>query len=123
MENETLYYVYAKLDSDNRIVAINSNAFLDNVEDWVLIDSGTGDKYHHAQGNYLNTLINYNGAYIYELKDGKVVERDTDAIAADVEAAKKQTKPTLNERLGQLEEGFLAFRKLVGAFMGVKDDV
>lgn len=46
------YIVYVKTDSSGRITAINSSAFLSETDGWVQIDSGVGDKYHHAQGNY-----------------------------------------------------------------------
>lgn len=43
-----LYTVYIKIDNASRIIAINSSAFLPSTEDWIEIDSGLGDKYHHA---------------------------------------------------------------------------
>jgi hypothetical protein len=48
MELENPYIVYVKTNSNNYITAINSNAFLSDFSDWVEIDSGYGDKYHHA---------------------------------------------------------------------------
>ena len=47
------YLVYIRADDAGRVVAINSNAFVQNAEYWVEIDSGYGDRYMHAQGNYL----------------------------------------------------------------------
>lgn len=49
MEN---YFVFIKCDNKNRIIDVNSNAFLPDTTDWIQIDAGTGDRYHHAQGNY-----------------------------------------------------------------------
>lgn len=43
-----LYTVYIKIDDALRIVAINSSAFLSSTEDWIAIDEGLGDRYHHA---------------------------------------------------------------------------
>ena len=43
-----LYTVYIQIDDASRIVAINSSAFLSSTEGWVAIDSGLGDRYHHA---------------------------------------------------------------------------
>ena len=48
------YIVYIKLDDANRITAVNSSAFLSVATGWTEIDSGYGDKYHHAQGNYFD---------------------------------------------------------------------
>lgn len=44
--------VYVKLDDANRIISVNSSAFLPDTDGWTEIDSGYGVKYHHAQGNY-----------------------------------------------------------------------
>ena len=51
------YIVYVKLDDKNLITAVNSSAFLPDVTGWTEIDSGYGDKYHHAQGNYFDKPI------------------------------------------------------------------
>ena len=45
------YIVYAKTDEQGCIIGVNSSDFVE--AGWgVQIDSGEGDKYHHAQGNY-----------------------------------------------------------------------
>lgn len=81
------YIVYIKLDDFNRIISINSNAFLSDTTGWVEIDYGFGDKYHHAQGNYFDKPIcNELGIYIYKLEDGKAVERTEAEIEADRQA-------------------------------------
>jgi len=46
-----------RLHHRGRIIAINSDAFLSTFEDWNEIDSGFGDKYHHAQGNYFDKSL------------------------------------------------------------------
>ena len=51
-----LYRVYVKLDSKKSIISVNSSAFLDTVEEWLQIDEGVGDRYHHAQSNYFDLL-------------------------------------------------------------------
>ena len=45
------YIVYVRADEAERIVEINSSAFLADTAGWTAIDEGYGDKYHHAQGN------------------------------------------------------------------------
>ena len=47
-----VYTVLIKVDSESRITEIDSSAFLVDTTGWVQIDEGTGDRYHHAQGNY-----------------------------------------------------------------------
>lgn len=78
------YIVYAKTDEKNRIIAINSSAFLDNTESWTKIDEGLGDKYHHAQGNYFdNPIYTDDGVPRYKLVDGKAIERTSEEIESD----------------------------------------
>ena len=77
------YKVYVKTDSSGIITAVNSSAFLPDAiikaDKWFVIDEGIGDRYHHAQGNYLDhPLIDDNGIYNYMLIDGKPVLRSDD---------------------------------------------
>lgn len=51
------YQVYVFVDAENRIVDVNSSAFLPDTTDWIQIDEGVGDRYHHAQGNYFKKPI------------------------------------------------------------------
>jgi len=60
------YIVYVKIDDAHRIIAVNSSAFLIDLIDWVEIDRGFGDRYHHAQGNYFpDTIMDERGIYRY----------------------------------------------------------
>lgn len=73
---ENISKVYVKTDDLNNVIAVNSSDFLSDTTDWTLIDEGVGDKYHHAQNNYLDKpLTDGNGLYNYKLVDGKIVER------------------------------------------------
>ena len=77
------YIVYAKADESGRITAMNSSAFVG--ADWgTAIDDGQGDRYHHAQGNYLpGGLYTDDGLPRYNLVDGKPVERTQEELDAD----------------------------------------
>lgn len=76
MEWFDTYKVYIKANENGIVTAVNSSAFLTDLTGWVEIDEGTGDKYHHAQGNYLPLgLIDDSGSYNYKYVDGVVVER------------------------------------------------
>lgn len=82
--NET-YKVYAKTNADGIITAVNSSAFLSNVDGWTKVDQGTGDRFHHAQGHYLpKGLTDDKGVYNYKLIRGKVVERTDSDKKADL---------------------------------------
>lgn len=78
------YIVYVKIDENNRIIDINSSAFVSDVLAWTEIDSGEGDRFHHAQGNYFpKPLTTPEGYYRYKYDNGNVVERSEDEINSD----------------------------------------
>lgn len=78
------YGVYIRVDDAGRIIAINSSAFLADTEGWTRIDEGDGDKYHHAQGNYLPLpLWDERGICRYLWDGQQVVERTREAMDAD----------------------------------------
>lgn len=88
------YIVYAKANASGCITAINSSAFLSDKTGWMEIDSGYGDKYHHAQGNYFpQAIITDGGAYRYKLVDGVPVECTAEEIAQ--QEAEKQLEPSV----------------------------
>lgn len=79
------YKVYAKTSDSDMITAINSSAFLPDTTGWTEIDEGEGDKYHHAQNNYLPAgLTDENGIYNYKLINGKPELRTTEDKAPEL---------------------------------------
>ena len=55
---------------------------------WTEIDQGQGDKYHHAQGNYLpGPLITDGGAYRYKLVNSAPVECTLEEILEQEEGS------------------------------------
>ena len=96
------YLVYIRADDVGRVVEINSSAFLDDTGGWVQIDSGHGDRYHHAQGNYLpGPLVDERGVYRYRLEDGAIVERTAEEMDGDW--ASMASQPTLERRVEAVE--------------------
>lgn len=96
---DNAYIVYIRTDSSNRVLEINSSAFLADTTGWTQIDEGCGDRYHHAQGNYLDgPLYTEDGIPRYKLDRGRVVERTEEEIAADL-AAMPAPPPTREEIL------------------------
>ena len=76
------YTVYVKTNESDYITAVNSSAFLTDIADWVEIDSGYGDKYHHAQGNFFSeSIYTDSGVYRYKLVNGNFVECTAEEIA------------------------------------------
>lgn len=78
------YIVYIKTNTKSQIIAINSSAFLNNIDDWIKIDEGTGDRYHHAQNHYLKkSLYVENNIPRYKFTNGKVEECTEEEINND----------------------------------------
>lgn len=110
------YSVYIRVDDAGRVVNINSNAFLSNVEGWVEIDRGAGDRYQHAQGNYMpGPIFNSDGIPIYKLEMGKIVNRTEEEILAD----SKPKEKTVFERLAKLEDALKTITNIINK-LGVK---
>ena len=77
--------VFIKIDSKNRITAVNSEIFISDFSGWVEIDSGDGDKFAHAQGNYFpKPVTDENGVYRYKFENGNISERSEEEMAADM---------------------------------------
>lgn len=97
------YVVYVKTDELGRITAVNSSAFLFNVEGWTEVDSGYGDKYHHAQGNYFDKpVLDERGIWRYRLVLGVPQERTREDMDADY--VEHNHIPTYDERIAMLEQ-------------------
>lgn len=74
MNNE--YKVYVSLQ-DGYITSINSEIFLsqEEIQTMTEIDRGQGDRYAHAQSQYLEKgLVDEQGRYNYRFVENKVVE-------------------------------------------------
>lgn len=104
------YIVYVKINSVGYITAVNSSAFLTDTSGWTEIDRGSGDKYHHAQGNYLpGPLMTEGGAYRYKLVNSKVIECTPEEIQEQEDANQPEPTPTpgtdpeLAETVSELE--------------------
>ena len=81
------YKVYVSLQ-DGYITSINSEIFLsdEEIQTMTEVDKGQGDKYAHAQSQYLGKgLVDELGRYNYKYVEGKVVE------------VAEEEKPTIKE--------------------------
>ena len=111
--NDT-YKVYVKTDENGIITAVNSSAFLTDTTGWTEIDEGTGDRFHHAQSNYLSEgLMDECGVYNYKLADGAPVLRtnadkqpEVDKLNAAAEIAKLKAQLAATDYIAaKLAEG------------------
>lgn len=82
--DKTGYGVYVLTDECGRIAAVASDAFLLDTTGWTKIDTGTGDRFHHAQGNYFNPpIMDDRGILRYKMENGKPIERTASEMDAD----------------------------------------
>lgn len=99
-----MYSVYVTVREDGAIMAINSSGFISDVTGWTKIDEGSGDRFHHAQGNYLpGPVFDERGIPRYKLVDGEVVERTQEEM--DGEYVPPVAQPTAEEMLAALMGG------------------
>ena len=90
-------------DEAGRVTAINSDAFVSG-DGWTAIDEGEGDRYRHAQNNYLlKPLTDERGVYRYKLVDGLVVQRTQAEMDADFDALPAPPLTT-EERVNNVEQ-------------------
>lgn len=92
------YKVYVRTDSGGIITDINSSAFISG-DGWTEIDCGEGDRFHHAQGNYLgHGLIGDDGIYSYKLIDGIPVLRSDEEKELELAQIAAQAEISLLKR-------------------------
>lgn len=104
------YGVYVKTDDKQRIIAINSDAFLPDTDRWARIDEGFGDRFHHAQGNYLDKpIMDERGIFRYKLEDGVPVERTQEEMDADYNPPAPAPENTYSARITALEQTLAAY--------------
>lgn len=107
-ENET-YKVFILLDEKQEIIAINSSAFLEDPTGWIEVGSGFGDKFLHAQGNYLGAgLTDLAGRYNYKFINNEIVEipeEEKTEIEGEPESSAEDRIAQLEEALNLLLEG------------------
>ena len=66
--------VYIQTDINKTVITINSSIFVQDTTGWIEIDEGNGDKYAHAQSQYLiKGLMDEKGRYNYKY-DTELVE-------------------------------------------------
>lgn len=103
------YIVYVKTNDAGYIERVNSSAFLQDLTGWTKIDRGTGDKYHHAQGNYFpQPIMTTGGAYRYKLVNGQPVECTQEEIQEQEQANLPDLTPSIPEEVEALKsENFM----------------
>ena len=92
--NENTSKVYVKTDDRSCIIQCDGGySTPSDLEDWVKIDEGTGDKYNLCQSHYFDGGIYMDdGVPRYKLVNGKPMLRSEEEIAADRLEEKRATK-------------------------------
>lgn len=84
-------------DGDNSVAFVSGDG-------WTQIDEGEGDRYRHAQNNYLfEPLTDERGVYRYKLVDGLVAQRTQAEMDADFDALPAPPLTT-EERVNNVEQ-------------------
>lgn len=99
---EPKYEVYIKVDSNNTVVRVDSGWNIADLTDWIKIDEGVGDKYHHAQSGYLDKgLFDEQGRFNYKYVDNvltELTEEEKETLFPASEPA-----PTTEEQIAALK--------------------
>ncbi len=94
------YIVYCKTNDNGYITAVNSSAFLQTTMGWAQIDEGTGDKFHHPQGNYFDKpILTQSGVWRYRLVDGTPVECTQEELAQQERLKEENRLPTWQDSI------------------------
>lgn len=96
--------VYIKLDKNNVVREIVSSIQNIDTSRYIEIDEGNGDKYAHAQGNYLEkSLLDFKGRYNYKYENNKVAEltEEEKDLLFPIEQPKATEQQVLNAQLLQ----------------------
>lgn len=105
MEYKIKYFAYVKTENQKIVDVFSSET---ESTEGILIDSGYGDKYAHAQGNYFpKPIYTEDGIPRYKLVDGKPMERTEAEIQADRDSF-PPAPPSQEDRLAALESAVLA---------------
>lgn len=117
--------VYIKVDEFGRIIGCDGGYSIENIkniDDWILIDEGTGDRYNHCQNGYFEKpIFGENGVPVYKFENGLAVERTQAEIDADIASLPvPESQPTVAELQAKVVELETALELLVSGATEVK---
>lgn len=79
--------VYIRTDNNQRVLRCEGGFSIDNIEnieDWILIDEGSGERYDHCQSQYFeNGLYDETGIPRYKWDGAQVQLRTAEELDAD----------------------------------------
>lgn len=94
--------VYILTDEENKVVRIEGEYSLpSDLEGWIKVDEGYGDKYNLAQSHYLEKpLVADDGAHNYYYEDGVIREATEEERETEL-ASFPEPLPTLEDRVAE----------------------
>ena len=91
------YKVYITVSPEGYVLSIGNT----EGDEKTVIDEGIGDKYHHAESQYLDLRVkNHNGTHNYRYEGGQVRKATAAELAAElaeIQAAQPPREPTFEE--------------------------
>ncbi len=102
--------VYIKVDENSRILRCEGGytmGNIQNIDEWIFIDEGAGDKYNLCQSHYFDRLYTEDGIPEYKWDGEKAILRSNAEIEADRTNLPKPV-PTVEERLTEVEQQLIA---------------
>ena len=93
--------VYIRTDENSRILLCEggySIGNIKNIDDWICIDEGVGDRYNLCQSNYFDKLYTEDGIHRYKWDGEKAILRSDVEIEAD-RAKLPKPEPTQLDRI------------------------
>ena len=110
--------VYVRTDEAGRVVEMASSIFLTDPAGWTEIGEGEGDRYAHAQGNFLQKpLTDEDGVHNYRLEEGTIRESTEEEKAAE----RASFPAPEGSETEQLKAQLAALQSQLDALLGVKE--
>lgn len=95
--------VYILIDAQNRILRCEGGytiSNIQNIDEWILIDEGVGDKYNLCQSHYFEGgLRTESGVYRYKYVDGLCVLRSEEEMDTEIQEVIAVDEPSQLDRI------------------------
>lgn len=120
-----MYKVYIQVTDKGEIYNIHSHIFIKELNNWILIDEGVGERYLYAQNAYFGKpIINDNGIYRFLFVNGAIIERTDEEMAEELQKALENSAgenngSSLEERVATLEESLTNYE--LAYYQGVNE--
>lgn len=106
-DQDTIYSVYIKINKDDYITAIDSNAYITDFSGWIKVAEGRGHEFKDIKkhNNLIRGLRRPNGLWNYKYANGRAIYKPQSMMNRDhneFSAVEKDYKATRNYESGAL---------------------